>query len=162
MKYGLLTPTEAPGGLTCMLVNTSEPGQYRLVYDLRQLNKVIEKSKFPIPNIDDIIHSLKDKKYYAKGDLVKAFPSIQLTPENAKKIIITTPVGKFQCNTLPEGLTISTEIFQSFINRHFGHLIADGDLKIYVDDVIWSENNFDSLLGVIETTLEWLNCHHKR
>lgn len=153
VKYGLLTPTNAPGGIPCILLDKKGEG-HRLVYDLRNINKVIEKVKFPIPNIDDILQALKHKNYYAKGDLLKAFPSIRLTEENAKKIILTTHIGKFKCNVLPEGLCLSSEVFQSFINQHFGDLIDKNNLKIFIDDVIWSGETFDDLLNSIEETLK--------
>jgi hypothetical protein len=44
-------------------------GTLRLCTDFRQLNKVIVKTKYHLPRIDDLFDQLKDEKIFLKIDL---------------------------------------------------------------------------------------------
>lgn len=48
-------------------------GDIRLCVDFRELNKLLVKDNFPLPNIEDLIDSLHEKKYFSLLDLKNTY-----------------------------------------------------------------------------------------
>jgi hypothetical protein len=67
-KKGHICPSVSPWGAPVLFVKKKD-GTLRLCIDLRQLNKVIVKNKYPFPRIDDLFDQLKDAKIFSKIDL---------------------------------------------------------------------------------------------
>jgi hypothetical protein len=44
-------------------------GKLRFVQDYRALNAITKKTQYPLPLIDDLIHQLKDARYFTKLDV---------------------------------------------------------------------------------------------
>jgi hypothetical protein len=68
LKKGYIRPSVSPWGSSILFVKKKN-GTLRLCIDFRQLNKVIEKNKYPLPRIDGLFDQLKDAKIFSKIDL---------------------------------------------------------------------------------------------
>ena len=58
------------------------PGDIRLQVDMRQANMAVERERFPIPTIDEILQDLNQSKFFSKLDLTSAYHQIELSPES--------------------------------------------------------------------------------
>lgn len=65
----------------------------RLCIDFRELNKLLVKDNYPLPNIEDLIDSLYGKKYFSLIDLKNGFYHVYMAKESVKYIAFTTPFG---------------------------------------------------------------------
>jgi hypothetical protein len=66
-------------------LDPSKP-EYRLVIDYRELNKITQKDKFPIPLISEILDQLGKAKYFTTLDL--AITRLKLTKVIFKKLLL--------------------------------------------------------------------------
>ena len=48
-------------------------GKYRMVVDMRSLNKQIKDLHFPLPKLDEIVYHLRGSACFAKGDGTKGY-----------------------------------------------------------------------------------------
>ena len=65
-KY--IIPSVSPWGARFMFVRKKD-GTLWLCIDHRQLNKVAEKNKYPLPRIDDLFDQMRGAKVFSKIDL---------------------------------------------------------------------------------------------
>ena len=90
---------------------------------------------YPIPDMKTIFHNLHGASYFGKIDLSDAYYQIELD-EDAKEICtINTSQGLFKMCRLPQGLKISSSIFQNIIESTFkgikGVVIFQNDVLVY-------------------------------
>ena len=57
LDKGFIRPSTSPWGAPVLFVKKKD-GSLRLCVDYRQLNKIIEKNKYPLPRIDDLFDLL--------------------------------------------------------------------------------------------------------
>lgn len=109
--------------------------KWRLVIDYRQVNKVIEDDKFPLPNITEILDSLSGAVYFSHLDLSQGYYQLELEKNSRKITAFTTPAGQFQMTRLPMGLKISPSAFSRMMTVAMSGLNFT-NCFIYLDDLI--------------------------
>ncbi|KAK9679384.1 RNase H-like domain found in reverse transcriptase [Popillia japonica] len=77
VNRGIIRKCSSPYASPIVLVNKKN-GTKRMCVDYRDLNKIVVKDRFPIPNIVDQIDGLHGKKWFSKLDLKDAFHNIKL------------------------------------------------------------------------------------
>ena len=68
LEKGFIHPSVSPWGAPMLFVKKKD-GTLRLCVDYRQLNKMIVKSKYSLPRIDDLFDQLKGAIVFSKIDL---------------------------------------------------------------------------------------------
>ncbi|KAI5746665.1 hypothetical protein M8J77_006124 [Diaphorina citri] len=132
---------------------------YRPVLDFRKLNAVTVKDKYPLPNMSNILVSLKYCKYISKLDLQKAFWLIPLAPDCRQFTAFQVPgKGFYQFKRLTFGLTNAPGEFQRLIDQ-----VLDGpDLEPfvfrYLDDVIIVTESLSAHLSILEDVFDRLRA----
>lgn len=97
-----------------------ENGDY-LYY--RQLNDLtIQKNKFPIPIIEELIDELMEHKIFPKLDLRFRYHQIRNCPDDTYKIACRTHHGPFKCLVMPFGLINAPATFPFLMNDVFSPL----------------------------------------
>jgi hypothetical protein len=121
-----------------LIPKANQPGQYRVVADLRRVNTKIKVDSFPLPNIQEIIASISKPKYFSCCDLDQAYYQIPLKEEFRHYFGIVTHNYQWEFNRLPQGCVNSAQIFQRIMTQLLrGHTKA----LPYLDDVIlWSDS----------------------
>ena len=63
-------------------------GKVRLVIDYRQLNRKTIKSRWPIPSIEEMFHTLEGSPCFTSIDMSAGFYQVPLEEKSLKKIIL--------------------------------------------------------------------------
>nr|XP_037270721.1 uncharacterized protein K02A2.6-like [Rhipicephalus microplus] len=108
------TPTAWCSGL---VVVPKSSGGYRLCVDLTKLNKVIQRERYILPTVEDILGQLGGAQIFSKLDARSSFHQIKLTRESEELTTFITPFGRYCYKRLPFGIATAPEYFQRFMSR---------------------------------------------
>jgi Reverse transcriptase (RNA-dependent DNA polymerase) len=111
-------------------------GKLRPVQDYRNLNKWTVPNKYPLPLIPDLIHSIARKMLFTKFDVRWGYNNIPIKPGDEWKAAFKTSEGLFEPTVMFFGLTNLPATFQTMMDDIFQEEIAQGWVKIYMDDII--------------------------
>ena len=97
------------------------------------INKYLDPVNTPLISLDDVISQIGNAKFFSKMDLPNALLQLPLNEQSKQYTTINTPEGLYQYNFLPYGLTASSGIFQSLMNK-----ILNGidNVICYQDDIL--------------------------
>lgn len=121
---------------SAIVLTKKKNGELRMCVDYRTLNKAIERDNYPLPVIEDQLLILANKRYFSKLDLKSGFFHIDMAPESIKFTAFTTPLGHYEFMKMPFGLKVGPSKFQRFVHTVFKKLIENGDLVIFIDDIL--------------------------
>ena len=128
-------------------------GDVRICVDLKKLNEKIQREKFIIPTLDDVLHRLKGSKIFTKLDAQSGFHQIPLDESSAKLTTFITPFGRFYFNRLPFGVSSAPEIYQRIMES----ILCDMTGVIcYFDDILIHAETLESHNEILENVLQKL------
>lgn len=148
MDEGIIEPSFSQWSSPAFIIPKKD-GTDRLVVDYRRLNKLVKVDNFPTPNVENAFQYLSQAKYFTLIDLKSAFHQIPLSETSKQYTAFVTPVGLYQYNRLPFGLTVSPQVFCRLMD------LVLGDLKYvcvfpYVDDLCIYSRDFEQHLRDVE------------
>ncbi|GBM22092.1 Uncharacterized protein K02A2.6, partial [Araneus ventricosus] len=109
-------------------------GTVRLCVDYKAgVNDLLMNVNYPIKKIDEVLHSLRDSKYFCKLDLFKAYLHLQTDEESSIIQTISTHPGTYKMNRLSFGIKTAPAEFNRVIDQ-----ILNGLPKTiaYFDDIV--------------------------
>ena len=103
-----------PCGVTSLaslmfIIPKPESSTVRWVSDFREFNKVLERTQYPVPWIEDIMLKQRGYSHFTKIDLSMTFYCFKLDQARKKLCITITPFRKFQYQQLPIGIKVSSD-----------------------------------------------------
>ncbi|MES9880447.1 MAG: RNase H-like domain-containing protein [Sedimenticola sp.] len=108
-------------------------GDIRICVDMRQANTAVERERFPLPNIDEVLEEMNGAKYYSKLDLKLGFHQIELSPPSRDITTFITNDGLYRYKRLSFGVSSAPQTYQRIIQ----HTIQDiPGCKNVSDDII--------------------------
>ncbi|KAG0436316.1 Retrovirus-related Pol polyprotein from transposon opus [Dictyocoela muelleri] len=111
-------------------------GTFRFTLDLTRLNDIVSLDSFNIPNIQEIIHSLNNKKIFSVLDLKDGLFQVPLRDEDKEKIaFLDTRNRLLQFRMMPQGFKNAPAIFQRGMFLVLDGLIGDKCFS-YLDDIL--------------------------
>lgn len=129
---------------------TKKDGSKRLCVDYRLLNfKKIIKDRYPLPLIEDQLDRLQGAKIFSTLEK-RIFP---IDESNQKYTAFIVPDGHFEFLRVPFGLCNSPAVFQKYVNATFKHLIRDGVVLTYMDDLVVPSKDYESGLKNVKRIL---------
>jgi transposase InsO family protein len=126
--------------------------------DYRQLNAKTKPDAYPLPRIEEVLDALGGAKYFSTIDLASAYNQVEVNPTDRHKTAFTTPMGLFEYNRMPFGLSNAPATFQRLMQGIF----RDDLLQIlicYLDDIIVYSNDIEEHLERLETVFLKLKEH---
>jgi reverse transcriptase-like protein len=111
-------------------------GKFHQVQDYRNLNKWMVPNRYPLLLINDLIYDLAGYRLFSKFDVRWGYNNIHIKKGNEWKAAFKTSEGLFELTVMFFGLTNLPATFQTMIDDIFCDEIAQGWLKIYMDDLI--------------------------
>ena len=123
-------------------------GTLRFCLDYRSLNAITQKSRYPLPKIDEMLDQLHGAKYFTTLDLSSAYHQIPMCPNDVHKTAFRTRYGHYEFLVMPFGLTSAPATCQETMNKVLGPYL-DKFAAIYLDDcLIWSKTEEEHLLHI--------------
>jgi len=127
----------------------------RLVADYRSFKKYTIKNHYPLPQIEELLDTLKGAKWFTKLDLTTHYHQVRMNPDDVWKTTFKTKFGHFEWKVIPFGLTNTPTTFMRFINHIFiAHL--GKFLVIYLDDILIFSRTWDTHMRHVRQVLQIL------
>ena len=104
MEIGAIWESTSPFSSNELIVRKKD-GSILFCIDFRKLNQRIMKDAYPIPLIDNTLHSLAGSKYFTTLDLKSCYWQVELREcDKAKTAFRVGSLGFFVCNRMSFGL----------------------------------------------------------
>jgi len=94
------------------------------------------KNKYPLPLISELVSQLRRARYFTKLDVCWGFNNIRIKPGDEWKVAFQTNRGLFEPLVMFFGMTNSPATFQTIMNDIFRHLIVEGIVVVYLDNIL--------------------------
>lgn len=158
LATGVIQKSSSPWAAPIVLVPKKGTTKRRLCINYQGLNNVTVKDSFPLPLIDDIMHSVGDAKYFGTLDLANGFNQIPMAVEDIPKTAFSCHLGLFEFTRMPFGLCNAPATFQRAMMETLSDLIWSCCF-VYIDDIIVFGRTYEEYMGNMERVLERLSEH---
>ena len=122
-----------------MIFVKKKDGTLRLCIDLRKLNKVTIKNKYPLPMIDDLFDQLRGAKIFSKINLRLGYHEMRIKEEDISKTTFRTRYGHYEFRVVPFGLTNVPSMFMCLLNGIFRNYLDKFIIVLLEDILIYSK-----------------------
>ena len=150
---GVIEQIEASKSVSPIVVARKPNGTIRMCVDLRDVNSKIIVETHPLPNINEMLMTLKKAEIYTTIDLSSAYNQIPLTEESKDITAFITPDGLYRFTRVPYRLASASSLFQRMMHVIFkdvkGVLYFQDDILIYAT----SQIEHDRILRTVLTKL---------
>ena len=149
IEAGVYQPSNSPHNNPAMLVPKKEPGTYRLVVDLREVNRVCQPVGGMSAATLDLVKVMGGAKIFTTIDIKNAFYSLVLAEKDRKYTAISLPgMARLELTRMPMGAKGSmAALYQAMVNT-----LGDALYKyamVWADDIIiYSKNGEDHIKHV--------------
>ena len=157
LSKGVIRESTSPWASPIVLVR-KKCGGLRLCVDYRRLNAATTADAFPLPRVDESLEALRGAKYFSTVDLASGYWQIAMDEVDREKTAFTTPMGLYEFNRMPFGLSNAPATFQRFMERCFGDQSCE-TLMFYLDDIIVFSADFQSHLERLDMVFSRLAKH---
>ncbi len=130
----IIRESESPFASPIVLVRKKN-GQIRLCVDYRKLNMHMIKDAYALPNIEDTFSALSGAKWFSVMDLKSGYYQVEVAEEDKHKTAFVCPLGFFEFNRLPQGVTNAPSTFQRLMEKCVGDLHLS-EVLVFLDDLI--------------------------
>ncbi|RXN05331.1 Retrovirus-related Pol polyprotein from transposon 412 [Labeo rohita] len=127
----IIRESESPFASPIVLVRKKN-GQIRLCVDYRKLNMRTIKDAYALPNIEETFSALSGAKWFSVMDLKSGYYQVEVADEDKHKTAFVCPLGFFEFNRLPQGVTNAPS---TFMEKCVGDLHLS-EVLVFLDDLI--------------------------
>jgi hypothetical protein len=142
LATGRIRQSKSPLGAPVFFIKKKD-GKLRFVQDYRALNVITRKNHYPLPLIDDLIHRLKDARYFTKLDVHWGYNNVRIREGDVWKAVFRTNRGLFEPLVMYFDLTNSPATFQTMMNKIFQDLITKGVVSVYLNKILIFTNSLE-------------------
>ena len=132
-KKGIIQKVTEPTEWISSMVIVAKPGKIRICLDPRDLNKAIQRPKYQMPTLDEVLPRLSKAKVFTTLDAKDGFYQIGLDEGSSKKTTFWTPFGRYRYLRMPFGVSLAPEEFECRLHEKLAGL--DG-VEILRDDML--------------------------
>lgn len=117
----IIRESESPFASPIVVVK-KKTGQIRLCVDYRKLNCQTIKDAYALPHIEEAFASLTGAKWFLVMDLKSGYYQVEMEEEDKHKTAFVTPMGFWEFNRMPQGVTNAPSTFQRVMEKCMGSL----------------------------------------
>lgn len=155
LRTGRIRPSKSPIASPFFFTKKKD-GSLQPVQDYRKLNDLTIKNRYPLPLISEVVHQLRDARFFTKMDVRWGYNNIRLRDGDEWKAAFTTNRGLFEPLVMFFGLTNSPATFQTMMNDLFADLIRRGVVIVYMDDILVFTRTLQEHREVVREVLQIL------
>ena len=132
-KKGIIQKATEPTEWISSMVVVAKPGKIRICLDPCDLNKAIQRPKYQMPTLQEVLPRLSKAKVFTTLDAKDGFYQIGLDEASSKKTTFWTPFGRYRYLRMPFGISLAPEEFERRLHEQLSGL--DG-VDILRDDIL--------------------------
>ena len=149
-------PYHSPAFILAKKGAQGENTKYRLISDLRLINKHVIRSFQPLPDMDSITSLWHGCKLWSSLDLSQGYFQLELHEDSRHITSSSIPgVAKFQYKRLPLGLSSSSSHFQQEIEHLFLGMKPKKVVQ-YLDDLATAAKSFSEMIQNLDQIFQRL------
>lgn len=143
LEQGVITPSTSPWASPTVLVQHND-GRYRFCCDYRLLNLSSKKDSYPLPRIEDCIHSLGGAKLFCTMDLQAGYWQVEMDPKDREKTAFVTRSGLHEWTVMPFGLCNAPSVFERLMETVLKGLQWEDCLYFHDDNCLGDSHLFQT------------------
>ena len=133
-----------------MVLVRKKDGRLRLCVDYRRLNSQSKLDSYNILSIDEILDTLGGNRWFSSLDLCSGYHQVEIEEEHKERTAFQAgPLGFYEYNRMPFGLTNSPATFQRLMDRVLGDLYNRGCIS-FLDDCLAYSIQWQTHLSILE------------
>lgn len=118
-----------------IVVVRKKNGDVRLCIDYRKLNLQTVKDAYALPNLEEAFSTLTGSKWFSVLDLKSGYYQIEVEEADKPKTAFVCPLGFWEFNRMPQGVTNAPSTFQRLMERCMGEMNLK-EVLVFLDDII--------------------------
>lgn len=134
LEVGVVRESESPFSSPIVVVKKKN-GDIRLCIDYRKLNLQTIKDAYALPNLEESFSALTGSKWFSVLDLKSGYYQIEMNESDKPKTAFVTPLGFWEFNRMPQGVTNAPSTFQRLMEKCMGDLHLK-EVLVFLDDLI--------------------------
>lgn len=134
LAAGIIKESRSPYASPIVIVRKKN-GSVRMCIDYRTLNNRTIPDQYTTPQIDDALDCLSGSRWFSVLDLRSGYYQIPMSEKDREKTAFICPLGFYEFQRMPQGITGAPATFQRLMERAVGdmHLLQ---VIVYLDDII--------------------------
>ena len=145
LDSGVIRNSRSPWASNIVLVRKAD-SSLRLCVDFRMLNSRTVKDAYALPRIEEILNSIGGNQFYSVLDMKSGYHQVEIEESDKPFTAFTAgPLGFFEYNRLPFGLSNAPATYQRLMEEYIGDLATGEDrvCHIYLDDILIVSKTFE-------------------
>ncbi len=150
LRLGVIRESNSPWNFPIVCAPKKD-GSERVCINVKKLNDVTKKEKYPLPTFEDITDRLFGCNFLSTFDLWSGYWQMPLTPRASDMLAFTIPGGDgghYQYDMTPFGPTNAPMAFQRRFARSIRQMIGK-NVQVCIDDVVCHTNGFDAHMEIL-------------
>lgn len=134
LKAGIIKESRSPYA-SPIVVARKKNGSVRMCIDYRTLNTRTVPDQYTTPRIDDALDCLTGSRWFSVLDLRSGYYQIAMAEPDKEKTAFICPLGFYEFERMPQGITGAPATFQRLMERAVGDMNLL-QVLVYLDDLI--------------------------
>ncbi|CAL9706114.1 unnamed protein product [Knipowitschia caucasica] len=134
LQSEVIRESESPFASPIVVVRKKN-GSVRLCIDYRKLNLQTIKDAYALPKLEDTFSALSGSKWFSVLDLKSGYYQIEMNEADKEKTAFVCPLGFYEFNRMPQGVTNAPSTFQRLMEKCMGELNLK-EVLVFIDDLI--------------------------
>lgn len=157
LEAGIIRESESSFSSPIVVVRKKN-GDIRLCIDYRNLNLQTVRDAYPLPNLEESLSALAGSKWFTVLDLKSGYYQTEMDEADKAKTTFVTPMGFWEFNRMPLGVTNAPSTFQRLMEKSMGDLHLK-EVLVFLDDLTVFSDTLDEheqrLLRVLHRLKEY-------
>ena len=112
-EKGIIKKAKKPSEWISSMLLVAKPNKIRIFLDPKDLNKAVQRPKFPMPTLEELLPELSKARIFSSFDAEDGFYKVSLDEKSSKLITFWTPLGRYSYLRMPFGISLAPEVFES-------------------------------------------------